>query len=285
MTPAVATETLSNRLEQHLAKLWNADVRVHDLARIPGGASRETYRFDAEIDGKNRGLILRRDPVGSLIDTDRHIEFLAYKSFHGIVPAPEPLVIATNGGALDRPFFIMSRIDGGLVPSVMNLDPYGMHARAIGEQLFAILGRIARQDPADLPLADRLKTPAAERLLARGARSMAGRDRARRAPPAADRARGDPKAAPQSATAAARRSRSCMATTAPAISCMTGTAKSSPCWTGRWCIWAMPWKTSPGALIRCGIILTMPASHRRFPRPRPLRSGSARAGLPSIARR
>ena len=133
MTPAVAAETLSARLEQHLAKLWNTDVRVHDLARIPGGASRETYRFDAEIDGKNRGLILRRDPVGSLIDTDRHIEFLAYKSFHGIVPAPEPLVLATNGGALDRPFFIMSRIDGGLVPSVMNLDPYGMHARAIGE--------------------------------------------------------------------------------------------------------------------------------------------------------
>jgi aminoglycoside phosphotransferase (APT) family kinase protein len=160
MTPTVAAETLGGRLEQHLAKLWNTDVRVHDLARIPGGASRETYRFDAEIDGKHRGLILRRDPVGSLIDTDRHIEFLAYKSFHGIVPAPEPLVLATNGGALDRPFFIMSRIDGGLVPSVMNLDPYGMHARAIGEQLFAILGRIARQDPQNLPLSDRLKAPA-----------------------------------------------------------------------------------------------------------------------------
>jgi aminoglycoside phosphotransferase (APT) family kinase protein len=53
----------------------------------------------------------------------------------------------------------MSRIDGGQVPSVMNLDPYGEYARAIGEKLFAVLGRIARCDPATLPLRDGLKAP------------------------------------------------------------------------------------------------------------------------------
>jgi aminoglycoside phosphotransferase (APT) family kinase protein len=159
---APATEALSTRLEHYLARLWNADVGVRDLARIPGGASRETYRFDAEVNGKPRGMILRRDPCESLIDTDRQIEFLAYKSFHGIVPVPEPLVLETAGGALERPFFIMSRIDGGQVPSVMNLDPYGVNARAIGEELFAILGRIARRDPATLPLRDCLKAPAPE---------------------------------------------------------------------------------------------------------------------------
>ena len=74
-------------------------------------------------------MILRRDPMGSLIDTDRQIEFLAYKSFHGVVPVPEPLALETEGGALERPFFIMSRIDGGQVPSVMNLDPYGAHSQ------------------------------------------------------------------------------------------------------------------------------------------------------------
>ena len=123
---------------------------MRDLSRIPGGASRETYRFDAEVGGKIRGMILRRDPVGSLIETDRQTEFLAYQSFHGSVPAPEPLVLETEGGALERPFFIMSRIDGGQVPSVMNLEPYGEHAGAIGRELFAILGRIARRDPATL---------------------------------------------------------------------------------------------------------------------------------------
>jgi aminoglycoside phosphotransferase (APT) family kinase protein len=157
---APAREALGTRLERYLATLWNTEVRVRDLARIPGGASRETYRFDAEVDGKPRGMILRRDPTGSLIDTARDIEFLAYKSFHGVVPVPEPLVLDTNGGALERPFFIMSRIDGGQVPSVMNLDPYGAHASAIGEELFDILGRIARCDWAKLPLRDGLKAPA-----------------------------------------------------------------------------------------------------------------------------
>ena len=160
MSAAGAGEALSQRLERYLAGLWGDDVRVHDLSRIPGGASRETYRFDAEAGGKVRGMILRRDPVGGLIDTDRQTEFLACKSFHDIVPVPEPLVLETEGGLLERPFFIMSRIDGGQVPSVIDLDPYGEHAQAIGHELFAILGRIARRDPATLPIRDCFVRPA-----------------------------------------------------------------------------------------------------------------------------
>ena len=160
MSSTVAGEALSQRLAQHLSKLWAVDVRVSELSRIPGGASRETYRFDADIDGRSRGMILRRDPVGGLIDTDRRTEFLAYKSFQDVVPVPEPIVLETDGEALDRPFFIMSRIDGGQVPSVLNLEPYGEHARAIGAELFAILGRIARRDPATLPIRDCFALPA-----------------------------------------------------------------------------------------------------------------------------
>jgi aminoglycoside phosphotransferase (APT) family kinase protein len=159
MNSAASGEPLGQRLERYLCKHWGENVAVRDLSRIPGGASRETYRFDAEIGGKVRGMILRRDPVGGLIDTDRQTEFLAYQSFHGIVPVPEPLVLETEGGALERPFFIMSRIDGGQVPSVMNLEPYGEHAETIGRELFAILGRIARRDPATLPIKDCCAAP------------------------------------------------------------------------------------------------------------------------------
>jgi aminoglycoside phosphotransferase (APT) family kinase protein len=159
MTSPDGGESLKHRLEQYLSTLWGDAVTVRELARIPGGASRETYRFDAETGGRSRGLILRRDPVGSLIDTDRQIEFLAYKSFHGIVPAPEPLVLETQGGVLERPFFIMSRVDGGKVASVMMLEPYGEHAGAIGRELFAILGRIAGCDPSMLPIRDCFASP------------------------------------------------------------------------------------------------------------------------------
>jgi aminoglycoside phosphotransferase (APT) family kinase protein len=152
MTSGGVAESLARQLERYLSKTWAGPVRVRDLARIPGGASRETYRFDAELGGTSRSLILRRDPIGSLIDTDRQIEFLAYKSFHGIVPVPEPLVLETEGDELERPFFIMSRVDGGKVASVMMAEPYGEHAAAIGKELFSILGRIARCDPRTLPI-------------------------------------------------------------------------------------------------------------------------------------
>jgi len=162
MTSAVSGEGLGRRLEQYLSSLWSDDVRITNLSRIPGGASRETYRFDAETRGGVRGLILRRDPVGSLIDTDRRVEFLAYQSFHGRVPVPEPVALEEAGGPLQRPFFIMQRIDGGTPASPFGPSPYGEHANAIGEALFTFLGRIARADPATLPLAQCLTPPAPE---------------------------------------------------------------------------------------------------------------------------
>jgi aminoglycoside phosphotransferase (APT) family kinase protein len=162
MTAAAAGEPLQTRLERYLSKVWAAEVKVRDLARIPGGASRETYRFDAEVDGSSRGLILRRDPTGSLIDTDRHVEFLAYKSFHGIVPVPEAMVLERDGDLLERPFFIMSRVDGGKVASVMMAEPYGAQAARVGNELFSILGRIARCDPQDLPIRRCFAMPASD---------------------------------------------------------------------------------------------------------------------------
>ena len=153
--------SLADDLAGYLGRLWNAPVGVEELSRIPGGASRETYRFDAVTGGERRGLILRRDPIGdSLIDTDREVEFLAYQSFHGLVPVPEPVALETDPAHLGRPFFLMGRVDGGAAASPFTAAPYGEHAQAIGRELFAILGRIARADPAGMPLARAFETPA-----------------------------------------------------------------------------------------------------------------------------
>lgn len=160
MTAADSGDSLGRRLERYLSALWNDQVCVANVSRIPGGASRETYRFDATTRSGVRGLILRRDPVGSLIDTDRRVEFLAYQSFHGVVPVPEPVVLEQKaGGPLQRPFFIMARIDGGTPASPFAPSPYGEHAHAIGETLFTILGRIAGTDVAALPLAQCFARP------------------------------------------------------------------------------------------------------------------------------
>jgi aminoglycoside phosphotransferase (APT) family kinase protein len=151
---------LAERLEAYLTRIWDLPVTVADLSRIPGGASRETYRFVATVGGEARPLILRRDPPGSLIETDRRLEYLALESFHDRLPAPRPVAMDAEGAELERPFFIMEQVVGGAVGSPFTVGPYGPHARTVGEAFFAILGRIAGADPASLPLARAVEIPA-----------------------------------------------------------------------------------------------------------------------------
>lgn len=146
-------DKLTLGLQRYLAeKLSIPDLVVSGLSRIPGGASRETYRFCISYlrDGKQveRGLILRRDPPASLIETERATEFRAYGAFHKLgLPVPEPIALELTGNALERPFFIMEEITGCNVASVLAPDPYGANREKIGAQFFSTLGRIAAADP------------------------------------------------------------------------------------------------------------------------------------------
>ena len=154
---------LAEALTAYLSRVWGSPTVVENLSRISGGASRETYRFDVVRGGEGTagqgaartGYILRRDPPGSLIDTDRTSEFAAIRSFEGKdVAAPAAILLEADGAELERPFFIMGRIDGGSPASPFAPDPYGPHAASIGEQFFSILGRIAREPVGRLPLAE-----------------------------------------------------------------------------------------------------------------------------------
>ncbi|WEK44434.1 MAG: phosphotransferase family protein [Candidatus Sphingomonas colombiensis] len=147
-------------IEAYLTRIWNTPVVIRDLARIPGGASRETYRFDAFVDGERRRLILRREPEAGLIDTESETEFRAYQSAAGVVPVPGAIVLEPGGAELERPFFLMERIDDGLVASPFDRAGFGDHAEALGEQFFGALGRLAAHDPAGSPLAGHVEMPA-----------------------------------------------------------------------------------------------------------------------------
>lgn len=136
------------------AKLPQArDVAVHDLERISGGASRETYRFRLtwrEADAAcERRLILRRDPPASLIDTDRRVEFEAYRAFAGsAVPVPEMLWLEEDPGPLDHPFFVAEELAGFQAsPQVLFSGPYDAVLPKLAERKWTILGEIARADP------------------------------------------------------------------------------------------------------------------------------------------
>jgi len=134
------------------------DVAVSHVDRIHGGASRETYRFrlrwregGREVE---RRLILRRDPPGSLIETDRAAEFAAYRAFHDTaVPVPEALWLESDSRWLDHPFFVMEELVGfEASPQAILAPPYAQHHERLAREKWSILGAIAAADPEKLGL-------------------------------------------------------------------------------------------------------------------------------------
>ena len=156
---------LVRRLEAYLAHVLPnaADLEVRSLQRIHGGASRETYRLRLHCvlggESVERGLILRRDPPGSLIDTDRRNEFNAYRAFYGTsVPVPEPLWLEEDTVWLDYPFFVMEELAGfEASPQAIVLSPYAEHAEKLAQRKWTILGHIAAADPKQLGLLESME--------------------------------------------------------------------------------------------------------------------------------
>ena len=123
------------------------EIEVSQLWRIPGGASRETWSFDATWrEGKaraGRGFIVRRDPEASLLETERYVEFRIYQSLQGTgVPVPEVFWLETDPQWLERPFFMMARLPGEASPQTLVGSNFGGHAEAIARHKVDVLARI-----------------------------------------------------------------------------------------------------------------------------------------------
>ena len=134
-------EALCERLSAH----WSRPVRLIDIRQIPGGASRETYRVAIDDAGKARAVIMRRDPATSLIDTERRLEYRTYEAvFPTSVPVPEPLLLAEDAGALERPYSVMAEVpDCQASPQALLQPPFAAQREHIGEQKWRILGTLA----------------------------------------------------------------------------------------------------------------------------------------------
>lgn len=159
---------MSHPLEERLAayiarKMPDArGLTVSGLERISGGASRETYRFRLSWEGGERPLILRRDPPASLIETERRVEFEAYRAFHGsAVPVPEMLWLEEEDDALDHPFFVAEELTGRQAsPQVLLSGAYDQVLPRLAERKWTILGEIAKADPVALGLTGVMPAPA-----------------------------------------------------------------------------------------------------------------------------
>ena len=108
-----ALEDLATRLTDYLSRTWRLEVGHQHIEQIPGGASRETYRIRLTVDGETRGVILRRDPPSSLIDTERSLEYRTYEAaWRAGIPVPEPLLLEEDEAVLERPFSLMAEVTG-----------------------------------------------------------------------------------------------------------------------------------------------------------------------------
>lgn len=93
------------------------DLEIANLRRTSSGFSRENWPFDASWRSGDRveraALIMRRDPVGSVLVTDRREEFAVLRALESSpVPAPRARFLDADGAFLGRPAVVMERVDG-----------------------------------------------------------------------------------------------------------------------------------------------------------------------------
>ena len=128
-------------------------VTVDGLRRLSGGASRESWSFDAVTDGGAReGLVLRRDPGSTVGSTDRSTEYQLLQSA-GAAGVPVPTVrflLEPEDDIGDG--FVMDRIEGETIPRrLLRDDEYAGAREVIVGQLGTIAAQIHAVDVATLP--------------------------------------------------------------------------------------------------------------------------------------
>lgn len=136
------------------------EVAVEGLQRLPGGASRELWRFVARHpDGRTEPLVLRRDPPGHVIESSRSAEFLLLEAAAAAgVPVPRVRWCADPAEQLGAAF-VMEFVAGETIArKLLRDDAYAAARAALPEQLAAALVRIHAMDPA-APAFDGLARP------------------------------------------------------------------------------------------------------------------------------
>ncbi len=150
----VSAEQLPEMLITTCSRHMNRPVGIENLRPLSGGASADSWSFDALFNESRKGFILRlsrqgkRDPIRLDRKTEALIQRIASEAR---IPVAPVLFILDDEDGLGLGY-VMERIDGEtLAPKILNNDEYararGMMARQCGE----ILARIHSLDAESLP--------------------------------------------------------------------------------------------------------------------------------------
>ena len=141
-------EQLTAYLQQKMPQAEG--LAVSDVGRVPGGASRETWSFDASWRESGvdvaRCFVVRRDPTASLLETERDVEFRVYQALDGTgIPVPQVYWLEKDPRWLERPFFVMGRVEGQTEPALLVARESAARGE-IGRQAAEILANIHNLD-------------------------------------------------------------------------------------------------------------------------------------------
>ena len=167
---------MAGTIEQDLTA-WLADalgdpgVRIDRLRRTSVGYSRENWVFDVawQVDGAAhaQAFIARRDPAGSVLETDRRLEFAILSALSDTnVPVPRVRWLDADGARLGRPAIVMDLADGVCDYMVLNGDRPLDRRLAIAHRLYDRLADIHRLDWRALGLDKILEDPGNKAALA-----------------------------------------------------------------------------------------------------------------------
>jgi aminoglycoside phosphotransferase (APT) family kinase protein len=139
------------------------EITVTNVARVGGGASRETWTLDAawtEGEGRvERGFIIRRDPPAGLLESNIALEFEIYSALAGReIPIPAVHWLERDGQHLERPFFLMERLPGtsdGTGGALATIPEWADTRPLVAQQHADILARIHASDIDLVPSLDR----------------------------------------------------------------------------------------------------------------------------------
>ena len=148
------TDDLAARLAAVLAPaVGEPAVEIHGLVRLSGGASRETWSFDARHpDGRTEPLILRRDPPGAPKGGMGLEARLVGAAAEAGVPVPRLVLASDDPEALGSSFIVVERIAGETIPRRILREPELAPARRVlAEQCGRVLAALHRIEPGAVP--------------------------------------------------------------------------------------------------------------------------------------
>ncbi|HEY2207065.1 MAG TPA: phosphotransferase family protein [Pseudonocardia sp.] len=168
----VAPAGLVDRLRAFLAAhLDGVQPRIVDLGRIGVGRSRENWVFDLVTapgaTPEREPLILRRDPDGGLVETDRGAEFALLSALErSDLPAPVARWLDADGAWLGRPSLVMRRAPGDCDYRVLNGERPLAERAVLAGRFCDLLARVHLTDWRGLGIGELLPDPGAGAALA-----------------------------------------------------------------------------------------------------------------------